>query len=78
MQAFAVVYERRLLRTHDDGALKVRGLGGMNFLYCHFENHKSLSGSKLGFEEAKSQYMRLKFEMRSAHIFSTDFNKFWV
>ena len=64
--------------THDDDALKAHGLGSLEFLYDHFRNLDSLSGSNFDFEEAKNGYLRLKFDMRSTPIFNMDFKKFWV
>ena len=37
-----------------------------------------MSGSNFDFKEAKSQYLRLKFDMRSTPIFNIDFKNFWV
>ena len=78
MKTIVDVYEHRLWPTHDDDALKAHGLGSLEFLYEHFKNINSLSGSNFDFEEAKSQYLRLKFDMRSTPIFNMDFKIFWV
>ena len=69
--------EHRRWPTDDDEALSNHGAEALTVICEHFKNLISMESSKFNLEEAKVQYRRLKFEMRSQPFFSMNFKNFW-
>ena len=69
--------EHRRWPTSDDDALRRHGDKALSGICEHYKDLISMESSKFNLEEAKVQYRRLKFEMRSQPFFSMNFKNFW-